>query len=155
MLTIWDEPNYNFNKEITMQIKEIMTPNPEYILSTTPLCEAARKMKELNTGFLPIGDRETDKIVGTLTDRDIVISAVAEQRSLDTPVKDIMNKGVCYCYETDDVQEATQSMQNKQIRRLIVLNKDKRLTGVVSLGDVAVNCNDKLSGDTLEEISKN
>ncbi|AOU64478.1 CBS domain-containing protein [Legionella pneumophila] len=137
-----------------MQVKDIMTPHPEYLLSTASVSEAAKKMRELDTGFLPIGDKTTDKIIGTLTDRDIVISAIANKKELDTPVKEVMHKGVCYCYETDDVQEASQSMKDMQIRRLIVLNKDKKLTGVISLGDIALHCDDKLTGDTLEEISK-
>lgn len=137
-----------------MQVKDIMTSNPEYLLATSTLSEAAKKMRELNTGFLPIGDKEKDKIIGTLTDRDIVISAIAEIKGLDTPVKNVMHKGVCYCYETDDVQIATKQMKEKQIRRLIVLNKDKKLTGVLSLGDIALHCDDQLSGDTLEDISK-
>lgn len=137
-----------------MQVKDIMTPHPEYLLSTATLSDAAKKMRELDTGFLPIGDKTTDKIIGTLTDRDIVITAIANKKEFNTPVKDVMHKGVCYCYETDDVQEASQSMKDKQIRRLIVLNKEKKLTGVVSLGDIALNCEEELTGDTLEEISK-
>lgn len=137
-----------------MQVKDIMTPNPEFLLSTASVSEAAKKMRELKVGFLPIGDKATDKIIGTLTDRDIVISAIADKKELDTPVNRVMHQGVCYCYETDDVQEVSNSMKGKQIRRLIVLNKNKRLTGVVSLGDMALNCDEKLTGDTLEEISK-
>ncbi|GGI81779.1 CBS domain-containing protein [Legionella impletisoli] len=137
-----------------MQIKDIMTPNPRFLLTTATLSEAAKKMRELDTGFIPVGDQSTNKLVGTITDRDIVIEAVANKKDLDTPLKDIMHKGVCYCYETDDVKEATKCMKDKQIRRLIVLDKDKNLTGIVSLGDIALHCQDELTGDTLEEISK-
>ncbi len=137
-----------------MQVKDIMTPNPEYLLSTASVCDAAKKMRELEVGFLPIGDEKTDKIVGTLTDRDIVVSCVANQKEMDIAVNTIMHKGVCYCYETDDIEDASKSMKEQQIRRLIVLDKNKRLTGVISLGDMALHCGDKLSGDTLEKISK-
>lgn len=137
-----------------MQVKEIMTPNPEYVLSTATIYEAAKKMKELDTGFLPIGDKEKDIIIGTLTDRDIVISAIVSGKDANTEVKNVMNKGVEYCFETDSVEDASKKMKDKQIRRLIVLNKDKRLTGVLSLGDIALSCENKISGDTLEDISK-
>jgi CBS domain-containing protein len=137
-----------------MQIKDVMTPNPEYLLSTATVTEAAKIMHDLYAGLLPIGDKEKDKIVGTLTDRDIVISAIANNKDLNTPVQEVMHEGVSFCYETDDIQDASKSMKEKQIRRLIVLNKDKRLTGVVSLGDIALHCDEKLTGDTLEDISK-
>lgn len=110
-------------------------------------------MRELNTGFLPIGDKAKDKIVGILTDRDLVISALANKNPLDTPVKNVMHKDVWYCFESDDVKKAFESMKEKKIRRLIVLNKDKKLSGVVSLGDIALHCDTKLSGEALKKIS--
>jgi CBS domain-containing protein len=142
-------------KEDIMEVKKIMTPRPEYLLATCTLREAAKKMRELDTGFLPIGDKNTDKLVGTITDRDIVISGLAQDKDLNTPVTSIMHQGVYYCYETDDVREASKCMQEHQIRRLVVLNKDKRLTGVLSLGDIAVSHpEDELKSNTLEKISK-
>ncbi|STY28182.1 CBS domain protein [Legionella wadsworthii] len=136
-----------------MLVKDIMTKKPEYLLTTATITEAAKKMRELDTGFLPIGDKATDKIVGTLTDRDIVISALADKNALDTPVKNVMHQDVCYCFENDDVKKAFESMKKKQIRRLIVLNQDKKLSGVISLGDIALHCNTDLSGETLKKIS--
>lgn len=136
-----------------MQVKEIMTERPEFLLTTATITDAAKKMRELDTGFLPIGDKATDKIVGILTDRDLVISALANKNGLDTPVKNVMHKDVWYCFENDDVQKAFESMKKKQIRRLIVLNNDKKLSGVLSLGDIALHCDTKLSGETLKKIS--
>ncbi|MCE0722427.1 MULTISPECIES: CBS domain-containing protein [Legionella] len=136
-----------------MQVKEIMTSKPEFLLTTATITEAAKKMRELDTGFLPIGDKAKDKIVGILTDRDLVISALANKNPLDTPVKNVMHKDVWYCFENDDVKKAYESMKEKQIRRLIVLNKDKKLSGVLSLGDIALHCDSKLSGETLKKIS--
>ncbi len=137
-----------------MKVKDIMTANPEYLLPTASLSEAAQKMRELNIGFLPVSDPLEDKLIGTITDRDIVISAVADQQDLKTPVKNVMHEGVSYCFEKDEVEEACKKMKAQQIRRLIVLNEDKKLTGVLSLGDIALNGDDSLSGDTLEDISK-
>lgn len=136
-----------------MQVKEIMTSKPEFLLTTATITEAAKKMRELDTGFLPIGDKEKDKIVGILTDRDLVISALANKNPLDTPVKNVMHKDVWYCFESDDVKKAHDSMKEKKIRRLIVLNKDKKLSGVLSLGDIALHCDTKLSGEALKKIS--
>ncbi|KTD12063.1 CBS domain protein [Legionella gratiana] len=136
-----------------MQVKEIMSKEPEFLLTTATIFDAAKKMRELDTGFLPVGDKATDKIVGILTDRDIVISALANKKELDTPVKNVMHQEVCYCYENDDVQKAFDSMKKKQIRRLIVLNKNKKLSGILSLGDIALHCDTKLSGDALKDIS--
>ncbi|KTD57058.1 CBS domain protein [Legionella santicrucis] len=136
-----------------MQVKEIMTKEPEFLPTTATIFDAAKKMRELDTGFLPVGDKGTDKIVGTLTDRDIVISALANKNALDTPVKSIMHQDVYYCYENDDIQIAFDSMKKKKIRRLIVLNKNKKLSGVLSLGDIALNCDTKLSGEALKYIS--
>ncbi|KTD08010.1 CBS domain-containing protein [Legionella jamestowniensis] len=138
-----------------MDVKEIMTPNPEYLLATSTLSEAAKKMRELDTGFLPIGDKATDKLIGTLTDRDIVICGLAAGKDLSTPVEKVMHKGIFYCFENDDVRKASKYMKENQIRRLVVLNRDKKLTGILSLGDIAVNCaEDRIKGETLEEISK-
>jgi CBS domain-containing protein len=136
-----------------MQVKEIMSSKPEFLLTTATITEAAKKMRELNTGFLPIGDKAKDKIVGILTDRDLVISALANKNPLDTPVKNVMHKDVWYCFESDDVKKAFESMKEKKIRRLIVLNKDKKLSGVLSLGDIALHCDTKLSGEALKKIS--
>ncbi|HHF7372840.1 CBS domain-containing protein [Legionella bozemanae] len=136
-----------------MQVKEIMSSKPEFLLTTATITEAAKKMRELDTGFLPIGDKAKDKIVGIVTDRDLVISALANKNPLDTPVKNVMHKDVWYCFESDDVKKAFESMKEKKIRRLIVLNKDKKLSGVVSLGDIALHCDTKLSGEALKKIS--
>jgi CBS domain-containing protein len=143
----------NFFKEDIMQVKEIMTKEPEFLSTTATIVDAAKKMQDLDVGFLPINDKTTDKIVGILTDRDIVISALANKRALDTPVKSVMHQGVWYCYENDDVQKAFESMKNKKVRRLIVLNANKKLAGVLSLGDIALHCDTKLCGETLKNIS--
>lgn len=137
-----------------MEVREVMTMSPEYITPQCTICDAAKKMRDLDTGFLPVGDPNTNRIVGAVTDRDIAVQAVAAGRSLDTPIEMIMHQGICYCYENDDVEDASQHMRERQIRRLIVLNDDKKLTGVLSLGDLALRTdNADLSGNTLKEIS--
>jgi CBS domain-containing protein len=124
-----------------MQVKEIMEKNVKLIKPDTTLREAAEFMRECDCGYLPIG--ENDRLIGTITDRDIVIRGVAAGHSPDdVMVKDAMTEKVVYCFEEDDIKQAAEKMKEKQLRRLIVLNSDKRLTGVVSLGDIARASND-------------
>lgn len=124
-----------------MQVKEIMEKNVKLINPDTTLREAAEFMRECDCGYLPIG--ENDRLIGAITDRDIVIRGVAAGHSPDdVMVKDAMTEKVVYCFEEDDVKQAAEKMKEKQLRRLIVLNSDKRLTGIVSLGDIARASND-------------
>ena len=104
--------------------------------------EAAHEMLDDDLGFLPIGENE--KLIGVITDRDIAIRGVAEGKDPQTtPVRDVMTDKVLYCYEKDDIKTAAKSMKEQQIRRLIVLDKDKKLTGVLTMGDIATKCNDE------------
>jgi CBS domain-containing protein len=138
-----------------MLVNEIMTRDVECIRPDTPLQEAARKMRDLNVGPLPIcGD--DDRLAGILTDRDITVRAVAEGKDpRTTPVRDIMSRGIVYCFEDQDVTQAARLMEEKQIRRVLVLNRDKRLVGIVSLGDLAVDTHDhELAGEALEAVSE-
>jgi CBS domain-containing protein len=137
-----------------MQVKEIMTRGVECTRPSATLQEAARKMRELDVGPLPVcGDN--DRLVGMLTDRDITVRAVAEGQDPKTArVQDTMTPNILYVFEDQDVTEAARLMKENQIRRLVVLNRDKRLIGIVSLGDLAVDTRDEeLAGSTLEAVS--
>jgi CBS domain-containing protein len=137
-----------------MRIAEIMTQGPEVITADFNLKDAALKMRELDIGILPI--RSDDRLVGMLTDRDITVRAVAEGRiPARTRVGDVMTKAVVYCFEDQDVADAAKLMQEKQIRRLPVLNRQKRLVGIVSLGDVAVHSEEeKIVSETTKDVSE-
>ena len=137
-----------------MRVREVMTRGAECVGPDSTLEEAARKMRDLDVGPLPVCDH--DRLVGMLTDRDIVVRVLAEGRDPKTTrVRDAMSEGISYCFEDDDVNEAARQMKEKQIRRLAVLNRDKRLVGIVSLGDLAVETGDKhLSGETLRRVSE-
>ncbi|WP_133131183.1 CBS domain-containing protein [Legionella yabuuchiae] len=138
-----------------MHVRDIMTYSPEYVTTNNTIIEAASKMKKFDTGFLPVVDETTDEIVGTVTDRDIIINGLADKKEATTPVKSVMDSDVYYCFETDKVEEATQKMKNKQIHRLMVLNDDKNLLGVISLGDIASHYSrDELVGEALKQISR-
>lgn len=137
-----------------MKISEIMTPNVEVIHPDARLVEAAQKMKTLDVGSLPVCDG--DRLKGILTDRDITIRAVAEGIDPnEITVQDVMTPEVIYCYEDQEVKDAAQLMSQKQIRRLPVLNRHKRLVGILALGDVSVDYQDnEITGKTLEKISE-
>jgi CBS domain-containing protein len=137
-----------------MQVKDVMTKGAECVRPDDTLQDAARKMKGLDVGPLPVCDN--DRLVGMITDRDITVRAVAEGKDpRSARVRDAMTEGVCYCFEDDDVADAARLMKEKQIRRLVVLNRDKRLAGIVSLGDLAVETGDEhLAGQTLEHVSQ-
>jgi len=131
-----------------------MTRGVECISPDDTLQQAARKMRDLDVGPLPVcGDN--DRLAGMITDRDIVVRAVAEGWAPDSrQVRDVMTPEGVYCYEDQDVDEAAAQMRDRQIRRLVVLNRDKRLVGIVSLGDLAVETGDEhLASKTLEEVS--
>ena len=137
-----------------MKISDVMTANVQVVAPDETLVEAARMMREQDTGFLPVCDG--DKILGSITDRDIVVRAVSA--GLDpsrTIVRQAMSSGIQWCFDSDDAKDAAEKMQEHQIRRLIVVDEKKRLVGVVSLGDLATDLrSDSLKGETLEEISK-
>jgi CBS domain-containing protein len=137
-----------------MHVSEVMTKGAECVAPSTTLQEAARKMKNLDVGPLPVC--ENDHLVGMVTDRDITVRAVAEGCDPKTTrVKEVMTPDIVYCFEDQDVGEAARRMEESQVRRLVVLNRDKRLVGIVSLGDLAVETGDKhLAGKTLERVSE-
>jgi CBS domain-containing protein len=137
-----------------MLLKNIMTHEVEVIAPEATLQEAAEKMRRLNIGPLPVCDGE--RLLGMLTDRDIIVRAVAEGCDpKTTTVREAMTPDIAYCFEDQEVHDAAQIMEQYQIRRLLILNRDKRLVGIVSLGDLAVNIDDQtLAGEVLEQVSE-
>lgn len=137
-----------------MKVSEIMTSGFETIDSADSLVQAAQKMKSFNIGFLPV--QEGSRLIGVITDRDIVVRALAE--GLDpafTKARDICSPEVVYCYEDDSIEGAARLMEEHQIRRLIVCDYDGNPVGIVSLGDIAVKTGqEQLSGAALEQISE-
>jgi CBS domain-containing protein len=137
-----------------MKVNEIITHNPQVIRPGTALIEAAQKMKSLNIGLLPVCDG--DRLVGVITDRDITVRGVAQGYDPKTArVSEVMTPGVIYCFDDEDVKDVAKKMEEKQVRRLPVLNREKRLVGIVSLGDLAVRTGkEKLAGEVLERVSE-
>lgn len=118
-----------------MNVSECMTPNARVCAPDDTIRDAARTMKQIDSGFLPVG--ENDRLVGMITDRDLAVRAIADGMAPDTPVREVMSREVCYCYEDDDLDEVAAQMSDLQVRRLPVLNRQKRLVGVISLGDIS------------------
>ena len=137
-----------------MKIKDISTPAPRCIGPEDSLFEVAVLMKALDIGWLPIC--ENDRLVGTVTDRDIVIRAVAEGYDPSiTRVRQVMSRVVIYCFDDQEIWNAAQMMELNKIRRLPVFNREKRLVGIVSLGDLAVRTGaENMAGRILERISE-
>jgi CBS domain-containing protein len=119
-----------------MKVGEIMTRGVEVARPDDTLRQAAGRMAELDTGVLPVG--EGDRLVGMLTDRDIAIRAVARGKGPDAKVRDAMTPEVRYCFEDEDLDDVVRTMGENKVRRLPVMSRDKRLVGIVSLGDVAL-----------------
>lgn len=137
-----------------IQVKDVMTTQVEVVHPEASLWEAAQKMAALDVGPLPVC--AGDQLVGMLTDRDITVRATAEGRDPKTTrVHEVMTPEVLYAFEDQDIDEATWLMTEHQIRRLVVLNRDKQLVGIVSLGDVVVSTGDVAqAGEALERISE-
>ena len=137
-----------------MKVKDIMTSNVECVWPEDSLQEAALKMKEMGIGPLPVCDRL--HIVGMLTDRDIAIRGVAAGRDpRSTKVRDVMTCEVIRCFEDEEVEEAERLMQSRQVRRILVVNRDERLVGIVSLGDLAAETgNPQRVGEVLQDVSE-
>jgi CBS domain-containing protein len=135
-----------------MQVSEIISRNVETIDPAATVREAAQRMRSMDVGSLPVCDGA--HLLGMITDRDITIRAIADGRDpAQTPVRDAMTPNVEYVFEDDDVQRAAQIMQDKQIRRLPVVSRDKKLVGIVALGDIARTGDDRMSGNALQDIS--
>lgn len=135
------------------QLKTIMTPSVDIISSKATTADAARKMKELDVGAIPVCDGE--KLLGMITDRDLVLRVMAISRDpVQATVGEAMTAGVVFCYEDEEAERAAELMAEKQIRRLPILDRNKRLVGIVSLGDLVVDGLDQqTSGAVLHDVS--
>jgi len=133
-------------------VKDVMTRNVKVASPDMTIQEAARSMSEGDFGMLPVG--ENDRMIGAISDRDIAIRAVAEGKGPNTPVRDVMSTGICWAYDDDTIDHAAKLMSDRQVRRLPVVDRDKRLVGIVALGDFAVDKSEiKPAADALAKIS--
>lgn len=118
-----------------MKVNECMSTDVQVCSPGDTMGDAARMMKKIDAGFLPVG--ENDRLVGMVTDRDLAVRGIAEDRGPNTPVRDIMSAEVLYCYDDESLDHVASQMGAQQVRRLPVLSRNKRLVGVISLGDIS------------------
>ena len=135
-----------------MRVSEAMSHDVRVANPDQTICDAARMMSEIDAGVLPVG--ENDRLVGMITDRDIAVRAVAQDKPPSTKVRDVMSREVLYCYDDQSFEEVLANMGDVQVRLLPVVNRAKRLVGIVSLGDLAKLGPAKKSGEALKEISE-
>jgi CBS domain-containing protein len=135
-----------------MQVRDIMTRDVQLLAPQDTIQRAAQRMRDDDIGSLPVADG--DRLVGYVTDRDLVVRGLAQGHSADTPIHDLMTEQVLYCFEDEDVEEVAVNMADNQVRRLPVMSRDKRLVGVVALGDLATKGQDASAEDALEGVSQ-
>lgn len=149
----WPEPRgLGSAREVIMKISDCMTTDVQITDPEHTLQDVALMMGRLDTGVLPVG--ENDRLVGMITDRDIAIRGVAEGKGPKTKVRDVMSTDVKYCFEDEDVEDVLHNMGDLRVRRLPVLNRKKRLVGIISLGDLAMRGSAKETGKALGGISQ-
>jgi CBS domain-containing protein len=135
-----------------MKVKRAMHKGAMWISPETPLLEIAKTMQEHDIGALPVG--ENDRLVGMVTDRDIVCRGVAGGRDLSKlKARDVMTKGITYCRDENEIQEALDLMQKHKVRRLPVIDANKRMVGILSLGDVSHAATHELTFEMMKAVS--
>jgi CBS domain-containing protein len=135
-----------------MKVKDAMHKGAEWVTPQTALADVARKMRDLDIGAIPVG--ENDRLIGMVTDRDITCRGLANGGDCTKlTARDVMSKGIVYCNDTEDLEDALRIMEQKQLRRLPVINDKKRMVGMLSLGDIAHAASHELSGEVTAAVS--
>jgi CBS domain-containing protein len=135
-----------------MKVRDAMSRDVRVANPDESIRNAARLMAEIDVGALPVG--ENDRLIGVITDRDIAVRAVAEGKAPTTKVRDVMSREVLYCYDDQSLDEIARNMADVQVRRLPVVDRDKRLVGIIALGDLARNEDAQTAGATIADISR-
>lgn len=134
-----------------MRVSEAMTRDVRLAQPGQTIRDAARIMADIDAGAVPVS--ENDRLVGMITDRDIAVRAVAAGKGPDTPVREVMSQDVKYCYDDEDLEHVAKNMGDIRVRRLPVVNRDKRLVGIVSLGDLAQK-GERAAGKAVKGVSQ-
>jgi CBS domain-containing protein len=134
-----------------MKVSAAMTRDVKLVKPETTIREAAAMMAQIDAGSLPVA--ENDRLIGMVTDRDIAIRAVAEG-SLQTKVSEVMTREMLYCFDDQELDDVAKNMGQNQVRRLPVINHDKRLVGILSLGDLARKENSGAVGKAVSKVSE-
>jgi CBS domain-containing protein len=135
-----------------MKVAQAMSRDVRVANPNETIRQVAHTMAEIDAGAIPVG--ENDRLVGMITDRDIAVRAVAAGKGPDTPVRDVMTHDVKYCFEDEDLNHVAKNMADQRVRRLPVMNRDKRLVGMLSVGDLALKQGKKAAGEAISGISQ-
>jgi CBS domain-containing protein len=135
-----------------MKVSEAMSRDVRIASPEETVQKAAETMASLDAGVLPVGEK--DHLVGMITDRDIAIRGIAKGKGPEAKVREVMTEDVKYCFDDQEVEEVARNMADIQVRRLPVLNRDKRLVGILSLGDIAIRRDGTSAGEALRGISR-
>jgi CBS domain-containing protein len=135
-----------------MRVSDAMTRDVKIVTPGQTIREVAKLMKEIDAGAMPVG--ENDRLVGMITDRDIAIRAVAAGKGPDTPVRDVMSPEVQYCFEDEDLAHVAENMGEIKVHRLPVVNREKRLVGIVALSDLARTEDKKTVAKAVKGVSQ-
>ena len=135
-----------------MLVRDIMTRDVQLLAPDDTLLRAARRMRDDDIGSLPVA--EGDRLVGYVTDGDLVVRGLALGFSADTRIHDVMTDKVLYCFDDEVLEEVAVNMADNQVRRLPMLSREKRLVGIVALGDLATKGEDASAEDALEGVSR-
>ncbi len=135
-----------------MKVRDIMTSGVQLVRPEETICDAARRMSEIDAGALPVADG--DRLVGMITDRDIAIRGIGAGKGPDATVREVMSGKVLYCFDDQEIEEVASNMGDIQVRRLPVVNRDKRLVGIVSLGDLAESGRGAKVAEALQGVSR-
>jgi CBS domain-containing protein len=135
-----------------MRVNELMSRDVQIARPAHSIQDAARMMRDIDVGALPVGDN--DRLVGMVTDRDIAIRGVAEDMPPSAKVRDVMTHDVKFCYDDEDAEHVARNMGSQQLRRLPVVNRDKRLVGILTLADLATQAGARPASQALEGISQ-
>jgi CBS domain-containing protein len=135
-----------------MKVKDVMHKGAEWVSPETTVSDVARRMRDLDIGAVPVG--ENDRLIGMVTDRDITCRGVANGQDVARlTARDVMSKGIFYCNDSEELEDALRIMEQKQVRRLPVINDKKRMVGILSIGDVGDAASHELTGEVVASVS--
>jgi CBS domain-containing protein len=133
--------------------RNVMKPDVGVIAASDDVAAAAARMRELNAGFLPVFEKESRQLIGTITDRDIAVRVVADRKPAETPVRDAMTPDPVYCNADDDVARAEELMAQFKVSRIICIDQNRSIAGVLSLSDIA-QLSSRDAAKTLTQVSQ-
>ena len=135
-----------------MKVRDVMTRDVRVMRPAETLYDAARAMEAMDIGALPVADH--DRLIGMVTDRDLVVRALARCKGPTTRIREVMSAEVRYCYEDEDLAHVAANMAELRVRRLPVVDREKRLVGIISLGDIAMSEGRATAGEAIKGVSR-